>query len=345
MPAVQFGFCVPIFAQPGLALFRTPSYAALDTATTMHLARGAETLGYDALWVADHLMLGKDQAILEGWTVLAALAGATERARLGLIHQANPFRAPSLAAKMVATLDQISGGRFIYFLDCGNRREEYVAYGLPWDDDEEARIARMVEGLELTLALWTADRPIDFVGNHYQLRGAVCTPPPVQEPHPPIWLGNAHPAMLRACARYAQGWNTTPVSVAQLQTRLAALAAACDAAGRPRDEIEKSLEIQILIGADHAAVREQLRHIAALDPANTLPAPALSAYIAGDTASLPASLRDTTLIGTPAEIHDHLQAYVAAGITPFLLWFLDAPSDAGMRLFAEEIAPRFRDAP
>jgi alkanesulfonate monooxygenase SsuD/methylene tetrahydromethanopterin reductase-like flavin-dependent oxidoreductase (luciferase family) len=200
MPTVQFGYCLPIFASPGLGLFRTPGYAALDAATTMRLGRTADTLGYDALWVADHLMLGRDQAILEGWTTLAALAGATERARLGLIHQAHPFRAPSLAAKMVATLDQIAGGRFIYFLDCGNRREEYVAYGLPWDDDEAARIARMVEGLELTLALWAADRPIDFVGRHYQLRGAVCTPPPLQRPHPPIWLGNVHPAMLRACA-------------------------------------------------------------------------------------------------------------------------------------------------
>jgi alkanesulfonate monooxygenase SsuD/methylene tetrahydromethanopterin reductase-like flavin-dependent oxidoreductase (luciferase family) len=341
MPAVQFGYCVPIFAQPGLALFRTPSYAALDTATTMRLARTAETLGYDALWVADHLMLGKDQAILEGWTVLAALAGATARARLGLIHQANPFRTPSLAAKMAATLDQISGGRFIYFLDCGNRREEYIAYGLPWDDDEEARIARMVEGLELTLALWTADRPIDFVGHHYQLRGAVCTPPPVQQPHPPIWLGNAHPAMLRACARYAQGWNTTPVSLAQLHTRLAALAAACDEAGRPNGEIEKSLEVQVLIGADHAAIRDQLRHIATLDPATTPRDPDLASYIVAETDMPPASLRDTTLIGTPAEVHDQLQAYIAAGVTHFMLWFLDAPSDTGMRLFAERILPSY----
>src|SRR5829696_2400634 len=104
MPSIQFGYCLPIFAQPGLALFRTPGYASLDAATTFQLGRTAEALGYDALWVADHLMLGRDQAILEGWTTLAALAGTTARARLGLIHQANPFRAPSLAAKMVATL-------------------------------------------------------------------------------------------------------------------------------------------------------------------------------------------------------------------------------------------------
>ena len=77
--APQFGFCLPIFAAPGLGLFRTPGYPALDTATTMALAARAEALGYDSLWGADHLMLGEDDAILEGWTTLAALAGRTSR--------------------------------------------------------------------------------------------------------------------------------------------------------------------------------------------------------------------------------------------------------------------------
>ena len=88
------------------------------------------TLGYNSIWVADHLMLGQDQAILEGWTTLAAIAGATRRARLGIIHQAHFFRHPALAAKMMATLDQISGGRFIFFADTGTRAGEHHAYGL-----------------------------------------------------------------------------------------------------------------------------------------------------------------------------------------------------------------------
>ena len=169
MPRVQFGFCVPIFAAPGLRIFRTPSYPALDTARTMALARQAETLGYDSIWVADHLMRGKENAILEGWTVLAALAGSTSRVTLGLIHQTHFFRHPALVAKMVTTLDQISNGRFVYFLDCGNQRDEYLAYGLPWDDDIEARVAQMVEGLELTLALWGSREPVTFAGEHFHL--------------------------------------------------------------------------------------------------------------------------------------------------------------------------------
>ena len=76
-------------------------------------------------------MLGKDEAILEGWTVLSALAGATTRPKLGMIHMAHYFRHPSLTAKMAATLDQLSGGRLIHFLDCGYQRREYVNYGSP----------------------------------------------------------------------------------------------------------------------------------------------------------------------------------------------------------------------
>src|SRR5918999_3004557 len=153
---IQFGVCLPIFACPGIQLFRTPGFATLDAAAVLPWGKHAAALGYDSLWVADHLMLGKDEAILEGWTVLAALAGATARPKLGMIHQALLFRHPALAAKMAATLDQISGGRLIHFMDCGYLRREYVNYGLPWDDDEEERIARLVEGTELILALWAA---------------------------------------------------------------------------------------------------------------------------------------------------------------------------------------------
>src|SRR5262245_24241300 len=278
MSDIQFGFCVPIFANPGAALFRTPSYRALDAATTMELARAAERLGYDSLWVADHLMLGVDEAILEGWTTLAALAGATRTAKLGMIHQANLFRHPALAAKMAATLDQISGGRLIYFFDCSNQRREHVAYGLPWMDTAEGGIARMAEALERTLALWTSAEPLSFAGAFYQTPGAVCAPPPAQRPHPPIWLGEAHPAMLKACARYAQGWNSVPVGLPELRRRLTALAAACEQVGRPFDEIEKTLEIQILVAPDRMILRRRLHAMLELAPAGQTPERALAAF-------------------------------------------------------------------
>jgi len=341
MPAIQFGFCVPIFAYPGGRLFRTPNYAKLDVSRTLTLARLADQLGYDSLWVADHLMLGHENAIMEGWTTLAALAGSTQRARLGMIHQGHFFRHPTIAAKMTATLDQISGGRFIYFIDGGYGRHEHLAYGLPYPETMEERVAEIVAGLEVTLALWQADQPVTFANNRYQLHAATCTPRPLQQPHPPIWFGEAHPALLAACARYGQGWNTVPVAIPELQSRLEALDAACRAEGRTAAALEKSLEIQMLIAPDHNALRHQLQAMIDLAPLPE-PDPVLQAFLCGKTDELPTPLTDTQIIGTPDEVAQRISAYVELDITHFLLWFMDAPDDAGLRLFAEQVAPRFR---
>jgi alkanesulfonate monooxygenase SsuD/methylene tetrahydromethanopterin reductase-like flavin-dependent oxidoreductase (luciferase family) len=342
MHPIQFGYCVPIFAYPGARLFRTPNYSELDPAKTMKVAQTADALGYDSLWVADHLMLGRDNAIMEGWTTLAALAGSTRQAKLGMIHQGHFFRNPALAAKMTATLDQISGGRFIYFIDAGYGRAEHLAYGLPYPDTMEERVAQVVEGLELTLALWQARTPISHVGPHFQVKDAVCNPPPLQQPHPPVWFGEAHPPILAACARYGQGWNTVPVGHEELRRRLDALSAACRAVGRASDEIEKSLETQILIAPDHATLRQQLQAMIALAPVDQ-PNAALQAYLRGETDTLPSALADAWLVGTPDEVAQQVRSYVDLGITHFLLWFMDAPAEGGLRLFAEQVMPRFRN--
>jgi alkanesulfonate monooxygenase SsuD/methylene tetrahydromethanopterin reductase-like flavin-dependent oxidoreductase (luciferase family) len=218
--------------------------------------------------VADHLMLGKDEAILEGWTVLSALAGATTRPKLGMIHMAHYFRHPSLTAKMTATLDQISGGRLIHFLDCGYQRREYVNYGLPWRDEMEDRIVDLVEATELILRLWAAEEPVTVKGRTWEVTAAICAPKPLQQPHPPLWFGEAAPGGLAACARYGQGWNTTPVPVQELRRRVGLLEHACNAAGRDMAEIELSLETQVLIAPDIAALRDRLRTL--LQPLHAL---------------------------------------------------------------------------
>lgn len=356
MSAPQFGFCLPIFASPGINLFRTPSYAELDALVTLELGRVADQLGYDSLWVADHLMLGKDDAILEGWTVIAALAGATSHARLGMIHQANYFRHPALAAKMSATIDQLSGGRLIHFMDCGYMQREYVSYGLKWDDNVDQRIADLVEATELMLALWTADGPVDHAGPTYPFSDAVLAPKPAQRPHPPIWFGETAPGVLAACAKYGQGWNTTPVSLDELARRLEGLDAACAAEGRDRAELDLSLETQILIAPDLAGLREALARMVSLATGGQpLPddiQPFLARYaeqadllrfVAGETDELPAKLAADWIIGTPDEVISRLEAYVDAGISHFMCWFMDAPNEDGLRLFAETVLPHFRD--
>ena len=338
---LRFGFCLPIFANPGVALFRTPAYERLDAATTLRLGVLAEALGYDSLWVADHLMLGKDEAILEGWTTLSVLAGATSRARLGMIHMANLFRHPALVAKMAATLDQLSGGRYIHFPDYGHNRREHVAYGLPWIDDSDERALRFVSALHLTLDLWKGIG-LSFRSPYYNLEMAVCNPPPVQLPHPPIWLGEVNERVLDWCARFGQGWNTTPVSLDELRRRLDALRRACRRMNRPFEEIEKSLEIQVLIAPDRATLRDRLRAIIAVAPIPEVETSDLSVYLADRAIDVKREMAETWLAGTPDEVAARIDAYAAEGISHFLLWFVDCPEEDGLRLFAEQVLPRYR---
>ncbi len=338
---IQFGFCVPIFAMPGGRLFRTPAYERLDARVTFELGVTADRLGFDSLWVADHLFLGRDDAILEGWTTLCALAGATKQAKLGMIHMAHFLRHAPITAKMAATLDQLSNGRLIHFVDGGNRAEEFQRYGLPWEELVEMRIKHLVEELELTMALWTHDGRVNYKGQFHQLDGAPFAPKPVQLPHPPIWLGEPNPAMLDAVARYAQGWNSVPVSVEEMERRLVALREACFRAGRDYGEIEKSLEMQILVAPSLDDVRAKLQAMLALNPPESEDEQ-MTAFLSGATDTPPDALTRMTLVGTPEQVADQIQEYVDIGVSHFMWWFLDAPDEVGMRLFMDEVAPRWR---
>ncbi|MBV8718204.1 MAG: LLM class flavin-dependent oxidoreductase [Chloroflexi bacterium] len=336
-----FGYCVPIFANPGAAFFRTPALTSLDPRAAVETAVEAEQLGYDSVWVADHLMHGFDDAIMEGWTTLSVIAGRTRRIRLGNIHMAQPFRAPAMAAKMAATLDAISGGRLIFFYDCGWQEPEVRAYGLDWPNDAE-RIARMDEGLSLITALWSAHEPLDFSGKYFSTQAALCRPAPVQTPRPPIWLGEARTdAWLDAIARHADGWNSTPVSPSVLRAKLDALRGACERAGRSMSELELSLETQVLIAPTEDAVKDLARAMVKHPPSKRVePRRDVVEFLErNDPRPLSAVVHDW-LVGTPEAISQQLKGYTELGITYFMLWFLDYPSLDGMRLFANTLLPR-----
>lgn len=337
---MKYGFCVPVFANPGAAFFRTPALSQLDPRAAVDAAVEAERLGFDSIWVADHLMHGYDDAIMEGWTTLSAIAGRTERIKLGTIHLAQPFRQPAIAAKMAATLDAISGGRLIFFYDCGWQDAEVRAYGLDWPSDEE-RIARMDDGLDLIKALWAAESPIEFRGRYFSTNAAMCRPGPLQQPRPPIWLGEARTSVwLDAIVKHADGWNSTPASPARLRTKLDALRAACNRAGRSFESLELSLEIQVLTAPTESEVKSIARRIAAL-PASKRGAPRSDVveFLESDDDRPLSSIVDDWLVGTPESICEQLRTYTQLGISHFMLWFLDYPSLDGMRLFARQVMP------
>lgn len=333
---------------PGAGFFRTPAWTELDPPAAVEAAVEAERLGYDSIWVADHLILGHDGGILEGWTTLCVIAGRTQRVRLGTIHMAQALRLPSLGAKITATLDALSGGRLIVFYDWGGEAEAR-AYGLPYPPESE-RVERLDEGLQLIQALWQADQPLDFAGRYYRTEAAICLPKPVQRPHPPIWIGEARSdAWLDMACRHADGWNSTPASPPRLAEKLDRLRAACARAGRDPASLEISLEMQVLIAPSEAEVKAQARRIADLPEGqgrrSTRQRADLLTYLRSNDDPRPLSaLVPDWLAGTPESILAQVQEYARMGVSHFMLWFLDFPSLDGMRLFAQEVTPRLRQA-
>lgn len=339
---LKMGYCVPAFAMPSAGLFRVPNLARIQDMDVLGNAKEAERLGFDSLWVCDHLILGRESSVLEGWTTLAMIAGATLRAEVGLIHQANLFRAPQIAAKMMSTLDHLSNGRFIHFFEAGMGRPEQVAYGLDWDDDHGKRVERLEEAMELIQQLYASDKPFDFKGKFYHLDQAILSPKPKQK-HVPVWLGEAFPWVIDLTARKVDGWNTTPVSLTELDRRLALLDAALAAAGRSRTDLEISFETQILVAPDVDTLRRKVTSM--LDHARDAghePAPAVADFAAGRAATLPTSMTDPWIIGTASEAKARIADLKARGVDHLMLWFMDAPDTDGMAYFMQEIAPTFR---
>lgn len=342
---VTFGLAIPAFASPGAGLFRTPNMTRLDAKLCLDLAREADSAGFSALWSPDHLMIGRDDAVLEGWTLLSAIAAITKNVRLGLIQQSNLFRAPGVLAKAAATLDVLSEGRLTLCYNYGNKREETEAFGLDYPPSEVERVERAGEALDIMRRLWATDTPLEFKGKYYRLSGGLCRPRP--QGTLPVWLAGIQPDNLDLLARAAQGWCTPPVSLTECATRLDKVSTALKRHGRRLDEIDITLETQILIAANRDELRQQLSAIIALDPDGSLSGrpplckQGLDAFISGRTDSLPALIADKWLIGTQEEVVERLNAYAALGVNHFILWFMDLPNRKSLTNFIEQVMPQF----
>jgi alkanesulfonate monooxygenase SsuD/methylene tetrahydromethanopterin reductase-like flavin-dependent oxidoreductase (luciferase family) len=311
----------------------------VDLARLKEAVLEAEVLGYDSVWVADHLFLGREGYILEGWTFLSSLARITTRLRLGTIHLANLFRAPALTAKMAATLDVISGGRLDFFFEAGHRgsQPEAEAYGFPWEDDR-TRWESFEEAVRLIKAMWR-DGQASFQGRFYQIKDAYCYPRPLQAPSIPIWIGTiggeafsdplgVNELAVDVIARYADWWNNTPAPLDYCRQVLGLLGDACGKNSRDYKSIGKSLETQVLIAENQGRVRSLQGLIESLNPRRTF-------YSDWDVA------RQRYIIGDVNEVRRRIREYTDLGIEYFMVWFMDYPSLDGMRLFGEKIIPYF----
>ena len=210
-----------------------------------------ERLGFDSLWLADHYVppFKLDGPIFEPWTLLAALALATARVRIGVLVSCNTFRHPPLVAKEAVTVDHISGGRLEFGLGAGWFVPEHEMFGIPFPANAEL-IGRFREAVEICHQLFTQDITT-YEGTYYQIRDAPFRPAPLQQPRMPFTLGAHGLRMMRIVARYADRWNSTG-SIAEMGERNRLLDEACAAAGRDPGEILRShLYVPAILPEEH----------------------------------------------------------------------------------------------
>ncbi|HEX5414868.1 MAG TPA: LLM class flavin-dependent oxidoreductase [Chloroflexota bacterium] len=216
---------------------------ARSWAEMRRLAERAEAVGYDSVWVMDHLILGspaQPEPVWEGWSLLAALAAATRRVELGTLVMCTSFRNPALLAKMADTVEEISGGRLILGLGAGWHEPEYRAFGYPFDH----LASRFEEAFAVIRTLLRTGR-IDHVGRYYEARDCVLAPRGPRPQGPPILVGAGRERMLHLTARYADMWNGNWYRVPEDATeRLAALDRACADVGRDPASLQRTAGIR-----------------------------------------------------------------------------------------------------
>jgi len=214
---------------------------------------------FESAWTMDHfypLTPPAEGPHLESWTMLAALAQATTRLRLGAMVNGMHFRHPAVTANMAATLDHISGGRLELGLGAGWFFAEAEAYGIPLGSPGE-RSDRFEEGVEVIHRLLT-EETTTFSGRYYQLTDARCEPKPIQRPRPPIVIGGKGPKRtLRTVARFADHWDMTfPQSPAEWRALDEVLVGHCEAIGRDPSSIRRSVHLSWPADADPSALAD-----------------------------------------------------------------------------------------
>ena len=243
-PDITFGVILPIGRRLELLGIESPT---AKWETTVATAERAEALGYDSVWVYDHLHnvpVPSHETVFECWTTLAALSQRTERVRLGHLVGNNLFRPPTLVAKMAATVDVMSGGRLEWGIGTGWDRGELEAYGYELPPPAE-RIDMLAEAVELVRALWTQPE-VDHDGRFYRARGAQCDPKPVQQPHPPIWVGGeGRRRTLPIAGRYADAWHGWAKDAAELAEITGIIDRAAEEAGRDPASILRASSLSI----------------------------------------------------------------------------------------------------
>jgi len=229
-----------------------------DWPTFLSTLLRAEELGYDSLWAPDHIYppVGQaDGAIFEPYMAIAPVAAMTSRATIGLMVSANTYRNPALVAKMVTTLDHISGGRAILAIGAAWNEPEHTGFGFEFGASPGERLRWLREALPVMRGMLDGTRP-SAAGEHYHMRAVHNMPPPIQARLPILVGGSGRKVTLRLVAEFADICNVggTPAEVADKDR---ALVEHCEAIGRDEREIERSIDVGVPLIRDGRAAAER----------------------------------------------------------------------------------------
>lgn len=289
-------------------------------------AHFSEQLGYHSLWVYDHfhtIPVPTQESTFDAWTLMAALGATTSTIRLGQMCTSIPYRSPSHLAKITSSIDAISGGRLDVGIGAGWYEHEFLAYGYEFPGPK-VRLDMLEEATQILLEMWSADEA-HFLGEHYQVAGAINHPRPIQRPHPPLWIaGGGEKRTLRIVARYADFANLSG-DIESFRHKSGVLATHCEAVGRPFESVSRSGHLMGVVGRDEADLKRKLE-------------------VAGSRRNMTGAefATGSRLAGTVDEVVDLMGQFRDAGCTDMLLYFYDMGEYDSMELFATEVMPQLQ---
>jgi probable F420-dependent oxidoreductase len=272
----------------------------------------AEQLGYDSVWVSDHVVVPNanvanfGEAVYDPFVTLAVTAGATSRVRLGTTVLIVPYRNAVVTAKMVSSLDALSGGRVILGVGAGWVAAESAMLGVPFTE----RGAMTDEHLRAMRELWSSAEP-SFEGRYTQFKALKFAPRPVQQPHPPIWVGGHSQAALRRAVAFGAAWHPINRPPAELRAGRAELQRLAQASGRATPAITLRNDVRVL------------------SPGQAVPSSTHGGRV---------------LAGEPSALIDQITELADCGVEHLVLEFLSEDGQAlanQMQLFASKVKPAF----
>lgn len=298
MPRIQFG----------LSLSSPHRMSHQDYLASVQKSLELVTGHFDSVWFTDHLQYD-NAPILEGWTILTYLAALHPQFTFGHVVVCQSFRNPALLAKMAATFQYMSSGRFILGIGAGWKEDEYKAYGYEFPS-AGTRVEELEETLQIIKALWR-DECATVQGKHYQVVDAYCEPKP--EPIPTIMVGGFKARMLHLIARHADWWNVSWTPIAAYRELVAECERACAYVGRDPATLRRTWYGGCLCAPTEVAVEAINRH-------NIPPGP--------------------NFIGTPTQVVEQLRPFIDLGVDYFMFTNQGFPDQTTLYMLINEVLPR-----